>query len=46
MTNAEFNALPVADQLRFETLAMMTQDGDLTEHDANDILNQAQMDMF
>ena len=46
MTSAEFHTLPIADQLREETLAMMLQDKELTEAEAMAILEQEQGELF
>lgn len=46
MTSKEFHALPIADQLREETLAMMLQDNELTEAEAIAILEHEQGELF
>ena len=46
MTSAEFHTLPIADQLREVTLAMMLQDKELTEAEAMAILEQEQGELF
>lgn len=46
MTSADFHALPVADQLREETLAMMMQDNELSEEEAIAILECEQMGLL
>ena len=45
-SDQEFHALPIKDQLREETLAMMLQDGELDEATAVAILECEQMGLF
>lgn len=46
MTSKEFHTLPIAGQLREETLAMMLQDGEMNEAEAIAILEHEQGELF
>ena len=46
MMLAQFLALPVAEQLRYETVSMMIMDGELSIGQAEEILDGKQEELF